>query len=523
MTEDINMSDKPAVDVETSGGLAEGENVEAGEPSTLLVIDDIKHNFAYLEKAVSNFDPRFTLRVLRGLPALRKRVDSGSLLKVIESTYPATDSSKEILLASVQKYHKEDAEGAAGGADSESMAVDEVASDNEPPSTILPEVDIFLQLLVIVWLLNQEGATEPANLQYIQSVAEHSINKLRHYNRRSLDYLAAKLWFYYSRIAELQGSSSFTSITSTLLQALRTATLRHDLETQASLITLILRNYLASHKVSQAANLVAKTSFPESAASNALGARYLYYLARINAIQLNYSSAFEQVTAAIRKAPQTSLAVGFLQAANKLSIVVELLMGDIPDRSIFFQPTLEKSLVPYFDVAKAVRIGDLAQFSETLNKHEKALKADGTYTLVLRLRQNVIKTGIRIMSLTYSKISLKDICLRLNLGSEESAEYVVAKAIRDGVIDATIDHEKGYMQSKEVLDIYSTTEPQNTFHDRIKFCISLHNDSVKSMRYLLNHHRVDLKTAEEAREREKELATEIQEGTDGDDDDDFEL
>ena len=43
------------------------------------------------------------------------------------------------------------------------------------------------------------------------------------------------------------------------------------------------------------------------------------------------------------------------------------------------------------------------------------------------LRHNVIKAGIRMMSLSYSRISLKDICLKLLLDSEEDAEYIVAK------------------------------------------------------------------------------------------------
>lgn len=53
-----------------------------------------------------------------------------------------------------------------------------------------------------------------------------------------------------------------------------------------------------------------------------------------------------------------------------------------------------------------------------------------------------------MISLSYSKISLRDICLKLRLDSEEDAEFIVAKAIRDGVIDATVIHEHGYMQPK---------------------------------------------------------------------------
>lgn len=53
------------------------------------------------------------------------------------------------------------------------------------------------------------------------------------------------------------------------------------------------------------------------------------------------------------------------------------------------------------------------------------------------------------------------------------------QAIRDGVIEASIDHDQGYMQSKENMDIYCTREPQAAFHQRICFCLDIHNQSVK--------------------------------------------
>jgi len=127
----------------------------------------------------------------------------------------------------------------------------------------------------------------------------------------------------------------------------------------------------------------------------------------------------------------------------------------------------------------AVRIGDVGIFNSTMTQHEKTFRADDTYTLISRLRQNVIKTGLRTMSLTYSRISLRDVCLKLGLDSEETTEYIVAKAIRDGVIEATINHEGGYMQNKEVLDVYATEEPLLAFDERIRFCMSLHNEAIK--------------------------------------------
>lgn len=45
----------------------------------------------------------------------------------------------------------------------------------------------------------------------------------------------------------------------------------------------------------------------------------------------------------------------------------------------------------------------------------------------LRLHHNVIKTGIRMISLSYSKISLEEIALKLQLDSPEDAEFIVAK------------------------------------------------------------------------------------------------
>lgn len=93
-------------------------------------------------------------------------------------------------------------------------------------------------------------------------------------------------------------------------------------------------------------------------------------------------------------------------------------------------------------------MGDLNKFQEGLAQFDSVFKKDKTYTLILRLRHNVIKTGIRMISLSYSKISLRDICLKLHLDSEEDAEFIVSKAIRDGVIDATLDHNGGFMKSK---------------------------------------------------------------------------
>lgn len=49
---------------------------------------------------------------------------------------------------------------------------------------------------------------------------------------------------------------------------------------------------------------------------------------------------------------------------------------------------------------------------------------------------------------------------QVQLESVQSAEFVCAKAIRDGVIDAVIDHDEGWIRSQDVVDVYATDEPQ---------------------------------------------------------------
>lgn len=342
---------------------------------------------------------------------------------------------------------------------------------------ILPEVDVYLSILCQIYLYDKKDISLGA--EFSSALIEH----LRSLNRRTLDSLAARAYFYYSLFYEEttplppSPSAAFISIRKSLLDALRTATLRKDQDVQATVTTLLLRNYLSTSHITQADLLISHTKFPAAASNNQI-ARYMYYLGRIRAIQLSYTEAHEHLIGATRKSPTSYKASGFYQASTKLLVVVELLMGDIPDRAIFRQPSLERALQPYLQLVQAVGAGDVDGFHKLTQRYNSTFREDDTYTLILRLRQNVIKTGIRMMSLSYARISLRDMCLRLGLESEESAEYIVAKAIRDGVIEATLDHEAGYMKSKDVGDVYATREPGDAFHERIQACLTLHDESV---------------------------------------------
>lgn len=140
------------------------------------------------------------------------------------------------------------------------------------------------------------------------------------------------------------------------------------------------------------------------------------------------------------------------------------------------------------------------------------MQKDRTYTLIQRLAHNVIKTGLRMINVAYCRISLADLCDKVRLDNPASAEFVCAKAIRDGVIDASIDHEAGWIRSSTQPDLYATDEPQQAFHKRVAFCLDVHNEAVRAMRYPPNAYKKELEAARSTLEdkTEEELAKEIE-------------
>jgi 26S proteasome regulatory subunit N3 len=54
----------------------------------LSPVAEIKSNVTLIERAVSTIEPRFTIRVLRSLTALRKRLDDKALCDAVSEIYP---------------------------------------------------------------------------------------------------------------------------------------------------------------------------------------------------------------------------------------------------------------------------------------------------------------------------------------------------------------------------------------------------------------------------------------------------
>ena len=159
-------------------------------------------------------------------------------------------------------------------------------------------------------------------------------------------------------------------------------------------------------------------------------------------------------------------------------------MGDILNRAFFRGPVLKKCLQPYFEIVQgmsnnysfleafqnkksrngincvvisvahwcmvilvALKFGEITKFKQALSTHSSQFLTNAMYTLIVRLQKNVIKTTLQMISLDCTRIKLKDVIMKLKLDSEEDAEYVVAKAIRDGVLVAQLDQLGRWMVS----------------------------------------------------------------------------
>lgn len=469
---------------------------EAAEPtkavtetiSVALICAELKSALTLLERYAVAREPRFATSALRLQVSIRKKTSvnadfaAAALSLTISQLFPAAHPLHTQLLAALPSMK---AASAAEGDSSEKK---------EAKKPLSPEGEVFIATLVLLFLIDTKRFEEAA------SCSLSLLERIACWNRRTLDMFAERAYFFASWSHECAGR--LQAIRSPLLAAYRTAALHHNVPCQATILNLLLRNYQHYKLFDQADKLLAKSSFPELA-SNCQLARFLYYNGRIKALQLEYSDAHRCLLQAQRKAPSTR-GLGFRLTVHKLSTIVQLLLGEIPERAIFRQPDSRVPMLPYLKLVQAVRRGDLQAFKTAMQEDSAVFAADGNSTLVVRLRQNVIRAGLRNISVAYSRISLADVAAKLHLDQPEDMESIAAKAIRDGVIDASLDHAAGVLLSAAPQDVYSTLEPQAAFHKRITFCLNVHNDAVKAMSYPADAHKGELPDAETLKERQRE-------------------
>lgn len=133
----------------------------------------------------------------------------------------------------------------------------------------------------------------------LQEIADVAVEHARTHNRRTLDVLAARCAFYLSLAAEANGN--LDSLRPRLLSLHASAVLNHDDVGQETLLNLLLRNYLHYNMYDQAEHFRAQAQRLDAPRSNQQHCRYLFYLGKMRAVQLEYSEAKESLQQATRK------------------------------------------------------------------------------------------------------------------------------------------------------------------------------------------------------------------------------
>lgn len=202
------------------------------------------------------------------MSSVRKYLSPDLLAQIITETYSSTNLVAKTLLAAIGR---ENASFEATG--NTEMEIDvqgkEKSQTTGKPTgfskDVIPEVDFYLSILIQIFLYDNKAIESGARF------SSNLVERLRTLNRRTLDALSARVYFYYSlffeQLAPLPPSplASVVSIRKNLLAALRTSVLRKDQDTRATVTTLLLRNYLSTSHISQADLLISHSEFPPTA------------------------------------------------------------------------------------------------------------------------------------------------------------------------------------------------------------------------------------------------------------------
>lgn len=372
----------------------------------------------------------------------------------------------------------------------------------------LIERNAYVLLLISVYFLDSK------QLQVSMEASTLAVMLLQgsedHFN--TFDPLLSRNYYFLARAYELAGN--LPDLHNFLMVGLRTASLRHDKETQATVYNCILRLHLLQNDYESAGIFLKNSPFPSGSTNlNNQTARYHFYRARISSVCGNYFEAAEDLNQTLRKVPHGHFALNFILSTTKFLIVLQLLCGEIPDRSTF--DLHSRALKPYLELTQSVRLGELAHFQQVVNRYMEIWTQDDTKILIERLHESVLRVGLRRLSQAYVKITFSDIAKKLELSTEQDALLLVKKALSQGVISAKINENLSCLESVQLSDLYTTRSPQDAFTSRTQVLQNFHNEAVRAMRFPEKvPGAASSKSDEERRPTEEELMDEFMDADD---------
>lgn len=457
----------------------------------------MKLNVKNVMRGVDTTQNRFIGRAIRTTVGIRKRLNAQKLLPYIVKTLSKANPMKQVLIDALLCIGNKDG------------SKPEIGTMVENPHVIkdYPEVICYYSYLVLSLMKVNDLFEDGVKL------CEFVFEYVKKYHRHSLDLILGKIYYMYIILNNRLKLND--QIRSKLIKFHRESCILKYEYCECILLNGLLHNDIINKDYESASNLISKTTFKSSISNNQY-IRYLYYNSVVNAMQLCYSDAYQQLTHSLRKSPQfriirneenkkdnsnsTSMEIennkdsekekeeigkGFIRKETKLLSIVTMLMGETPDMKTFFNDYVKGVIKPYVMICDTVRKGDLKEYNEVYNKYKKLYEKDGLNWLIERLRHNVIKIGLHKITQSYDRISLQDITNKLHFESVEDAEYICSKTIYDGVIDAEIDNDNKLLITKESVNEYKSLNPIEAFNKRSDFCNDVYSEAMKSMRYSL--------------------------------------
>ena len=160
----------------------------------LLTLEDIREHCRLLERSVVSKETRFIVRVLRSLPATRKKLSNDVLKKLVRGYFTHSNEARD----SLAKYLYRD-----GETDMDDGQLGIKFRSNKLASTpLLPEIDCYLHLLVFLRLMDEKKLVEA------EACSEELMAKISTHNRRSMDHIAARSYYHYAQCHEAKGQLS---------------------------------------------------------------------------------------------------------------------------------------------------------------------------------------------------------------------------------------------------------------------------------------------------------------------------
>lgn len=127
--------------------ISEVEIVDEAETSENTAIRTIDSDCNFLERAVERFDSRFTLRALRSIPSLRKKLSAKILFETVASRYKLGDRTAEVLIRAI-KPHLSSEDGKKVKEKIEKRTGKDLGTEDK--KDVIPEIDIYLAILIQV-------------------------------------------------------------------------------------------------------------------------------------------------------------------------------------------------------------------------------------------------------------------------------------------------------------------------------------------------------------------------------------